>query len=102
MGSFGSLPHEQILALLRERIHDGRFLHLVKKLTTYPAMKRLIKGWLEAGVLEEGKFIPSEEGTRASRGHLPAPGKHRPAWNGTRSLASIHAQRGETRPGAVC
>ncbi len=29
---FGSLPHEKILSLLRETIHDGRFLHLVKKL----------------------------------------------------------------------
>ena len=40
---FGSLPHEQILALLRANIHDGRFLHLVKKL-------------LDAGYLEEWKY----------------------------------------------
>jgi len=36
---------------------------LLRKLTTYPAMKRLIKGWLKAGVMEEGNLIPSEEGT---------------------------------------
>jgi RNA-directed DNA polymerase len=36
---------------------------LLKKLTTYPAMKRLVKGWLKAGVMEEGNFTPSEEGS---------------------------------------
>ncbi len=36
---------------------------LLRKLTTYPAMKRLMKGWLKAGVMEEGNFIPAEEGT---------------------------------------
>jgi group II intron reverse transcriptase/maturase len=40
---FGSLPHELILSVLSEHIHDGRFLHLVKKL-------------LDAGYLEDGKF----------------------------------------------
>ena len=40
---FGSLPHERILSVLSEKIHDGRFLHLMKKL-------------LEAGYLEDWKF----------------------------------------------
>ncbi len=40
---FGSLPHEKILSILREKIHDGRFLHLVEKL-------------LDAGYLEEWKY----------------------------------------------
>jgi group II intron reverse transcriptase/maturase len=40
---FGSLPHEKILSILREKIHDGRFLHLVEKL-------------LNAGYLEEWKY----------------------------------------------
>jgi len=40
---FGSLPHEKILSILQEKIHDGRFLHLVKKL-------------LDAGYLEEWKY----------------------------------------------
>jgi group II intron reverse transcriptase/maturase len=40
---FGSLPHEKILSLLREKIHDGRFLHLIEKL-------------LDAGYLEEWKY----------------------------------------------
>ncbi len=40
---FGSLPHELILSALSEKIHDGRFLHLMKKL-------------LDAGYLEDWKF----------------------------------------------
>ena len=40
---FGSLPHERILSVLSEKIHDGRFLHLMKKL-------------LDAGYLEDWKF----------------------------------------------
>ena len=35
---------------------------LLSKLTTYPAMKRLIKGWLKAGIMEGSNFTPSEEG----------------------------------------
>src|SRR5215471_8597695 len=40
---FGSLPHELILSVLSEKIHDGRFLHLMKKL-------------LDAGYLENWTF----------------------------------------------
>jgi len=40
---FGSFPHELILSVLSEKIHDGRFLHLMKKL-------------LDAGYLEDWKF----------------------------------------------
>jgi retron-type reverse transcriptase len=40
---FGSLPHELILSVLSEHIHDGRFLHLIKKL-------------LDAGYLENWTF----------------------------------------------
>ncbi|NEQ84889.1 MAG: group II intron reverse transcriptase/maturase [Moorea sp. SIO2I5] len=36
---------------------------LLKKLNTYPSMKRLIRGWLKAGVMEEGKFLKTKEGT---------------------------------------
>ena len=40
---FGSLSHELILSVLREKIHDGRFLQLMRKL-------------LDAGYLEDWKF----------------------------------------------
>src|SRR6266568_2913092 len=40
---FGTLSHELLIATLSEKIHDGRFLHLMKKL-------------LDAGYLENWKF----------------------------------------------
>jgi group II intron reverse transcriptase/maturase len=40
---FGSLSHELLIAILSEKIQDGRFLHLMKKL-------------LDAGYLEDWKF----------------------------------------------
>jgi RNA-directed DNA polymerase len=36
---------------------------LLQKLNTYPQMRRLIKGWLKAGVLEDFQFSPTEAGT---------------------------------------
>ncbi|NEQ11815.1 MAG: group II intron reverse transcriptase/maturase, partial [Moorea sp. SIO4E2] len=39
--------------------HDA----LLTKLNTYPSMRRLIKSWLKAGVMDNGTFSPTEEGT---------------------------------------
>ena len=39
--------------------HDA----LLKKLNTYPSMRRLIKGWLKAGVMDNRTFSPTTEGT---------------------------------------
>ncbi|NET84027.1 MAG: group II intron reverse transcriptase/maturase [Moorea sp. SIO1F2] len=36
---------------------------LLKKLNTFPTMKRLIKGWLKAGVIDEGTLSSTDEGT---------------------------------------
>ena len=36
---------------------------LLEKLQTYPAMRRLVKGWLKAGVMEALEFSPTEAGT---------------------------------------
>jgi RNA-directed DNA polymerase len=36
---------------------------LLGKLGTYPAMRRAIKAWLKAGVMEQGEFSPTGEGT---------------------------------------
>lgn len=36
---------------------------LLSKLATYPAMRRVIKAWLKAGIMEVNQFLPSEEGT---------------------------------------
>ncbi|NET69416.1 MAG: group II intron reverse transcriptase/maturase [Moorea sp. SIO1G6] len=39
--------------------HDA----LLTKLNTFPSMRRLIKNWLKAGVMENGTFSPTKEGT---------------------------------------
>ncbi|WP_287257318.1 reverse transcriptase/maturase family protein, partial [Moorena sp. SIO4E2] len=39
--------------------HDA----LLQKLNTYPSIRRLIKSWLKAGVMDNGTFSPTNEGT---------------------------------------
>ncbi|WP_433192191.1 reverse transcriptase/maturase family protein [Nocardia sp. CA-107356] len=36
--------------------------HLLTQLATFPA-RGLVAGWLKAGVLDRGRFVPTEEGT---------------------------------------
>ncbi len=36
---------------------------LLKKINTFPTMRRLIKAWLKSGVMDDGKFSETEEGT---------------------------------------
>jgi RNA-directed DNA polymerase len=36
---------------------------LLKKLNTFPCLRRQIRAWLKAGVMEEGKLFPTDEGT---------------------------------------
>ncbi|NEP34573.1 MULTISPECIES: group II intron reverse transcriptase/maturase [Moorena] len=36
---------------------------LLTKLNTYPSLRRLIKSWLKAGVMDNGTFSPTKEGT---------------------------------------
>lgn len=49
MGSFGTLNHDQLINTLSEKIHDGRFIALIKKL-------------LDAGYLEDWtvRFVRSK------------------------------------------
>lgn len=47
---FDTIPHAQLMELLRLRVKDGVVLRLIVK-------------WLRAGVLEEGVFTLNEEGT---------------------------------------
>ena len=47
---FGSLDHEVLLELVAKRVGDGRVL-------------RMIKRWLRAGVMEEGRLEATEQGT---------------------------------------
>ena len=50
MSSFDSLSHTWLMRFLEHRIGDRRVLRLIGK-------------WLKAGVLEDGTWAPSEEGT---------------------------------------
>lgn len=49
-GYFDTIPHDKLIALVRERVTDKGII-------------KLLKMWLSAGVLEEGKISVSELGT---------------------------------------
>ena len=49
-GYFDAIDHEWLLKFVEHRIGDGRILRLIRK-------------WLAAGVMEQGRWAPSEEGT---------------------------------------
>ena len=36
---------------------------LLKKINTFPTMRRLIKAWLKSGVMDDGQFSETNEGT---------------------------------------
>src|SRR5262245_61404518 len=45
---------------------------LLDKLNTFPRLRRIIKGWLEAGVLDGGTLFPTEQGTPQGESSLPS------------------------------
>jgi group II intron reverse transcriptase/maturase len=49
-GYFDSINHEWLMKFIERRISDGRILRLIKK-------------WLKAGVIENGRLAATEEGT---------------------------------------
>ncbi len=49
-GFFDTISHEWLVKFIEHRVGDQRVVHLIQK-------------WLKAGVLEEGSWTPSEEGT---------------------------------------
>lgn len=49
-GFFDEIPHNQLRALLKQRVNDGSILRLIGK-------------WLKAGVMEEGQYLSSDKGS---------------------------------------
>ncbi len=47
---FDTIPHEPLMALIRRRIGDKKTLHLIRQ-------------WLKAGIMEEGKLMIPDQGT---------------------------------------
>lgn len=80
--SFGFRParcaHDAVMAIFNSIKQKSKFVldadiekcfdkinhdKLLKKLNTFPSMRRLIKGWLKAGIIENNVFYPSNAGT---------------------------------------
>jgi RNA-directed DNA polymerase len=53
--------------MVRQYYHDA----LLRKVNTYPKLHKIIKGWLKAGILDEGVFQKSDAGT--SQGGIVSP-----------------------------
>jgi RNA-directed DNA polymerase len=49
-GFFDNIPHKLIMAMIEREISDGKTLNTIKK-------------FLMAGVIEDGKFVPTRSGT---------------------------------------
>jgi RNA-directed DNA polymerase len=76
--------------------------HLLGQLGTFPA-RGLIAGWLKAGVIENGRFAPTEEGT--PQGGVASPLLLNVALHGMEQAAGVRyrptgMQAGETAPGS--
>jgi RNA-directed DNA polymerase len=76
--------------------------HLLGQLGTFPA-RGLIAGWLKAGVIEHGRFAPTEEGT--PQGGVASPLLLNVALHGMEQAAGVRYQQtgvqaGTTMPGS--
>jgi RNA-directed DNA polymerase len=72
---------------------------LLDKLATYPAMRRTIKGWLTAGVLEAGRVYPTKEG--APQGGVLSPLLMNVALHGMETALSAAFTTKEGKPSLI-
>jgi RNA-directed DNA polymerase len=72
---------------------------LLRKLATYPRMRRVVKAWLKAGVLEDGAFAPTEEGT--PQGGVISPLLANIALHGMEQAVRAAFSTGEGKPSLV-
>jgi hypothetical protein len=88
-GCFDNIDHQVLLSLLRERIHDNRFV-------------RLIENLLRAGYLEEWRYNPTLSGTPQggvlSRAFQHLPGQARQFVEG-RAAPAQPRRKEKARPG---
>lgn len=70
--------------------------HLLSALGTFPA-RELVEQWLKAGLVEEGRFAPTEEGT--PQGGVISPVLLNVALHGMEEAAGVRYHRSVTRAG---
>jgi RNA-directed DNA polymerase len=81
------------LAAAFDRISHSQ---LLSALGTFPA-RELVERWLKAGVVEEGRFAPTEEGT--PQGGVISPALLNVALHGMEEAAGVRYHRSVTRAG---
>ena len=69
---------------------------LLEKIHTYPAIRKLIKAWLKAGVLEGQEFLETEKG--APQGSVISPLLANIALHGIEEIAKKGYKAGEEKP----
>jgi RNA-directed DNA polymerase len=72
--------------------------HILAMLGTFPA-RGMIQQWLKAGVVENGQFAPTEEGT--PQGGVVSPALLNVALHGMEQAAGVHYRRADRSDGRV-